>query len=78
MILRDAFREIFGDKRLDARENSIVKDLFVQGVHSIRQLTQSSAKLKGCYRFLENERVTEASIETGLSMMVVLVPPMRL
>jgi hypothetical protein len=29
MILRDAFREIFVDKRLDARESSIVKDLFV-------------------------------------------------
>ena len=67
MILRDAFKDVFGDKRLDARGSGIVRDLFVRGTHSIRQLSQSNAKQKGCYRFLENERATEAAIIKGIS-----------
>lgn len=67
MIVSDAFKDVFGDKRVDARGSSIVRDLFVRGTHSIRQLTQSNAAQKGCYRFLENERTTESAIIKGIS-----------
>lgn len=47
---------------MDARGNEIVKNLFVSGTHAVRQFSQSSSSLKAGYRFLENERTTEAAI----------------
>lgn len=67
MVTMDSFKDVFGDKRLDARGSKIVKSLLVSGTHSIRQLTENSAELKGCYRFLENERTTEKAIVKGIS-----------
>jgi hypothetical protein len=57
----------FQDKRLDARANRILDDLFHKGCHSIRQFSQSDAGAKGCYRFLNNERVSEADITARLA-----------
>jgi hypothetical protein len=67
MVRIDSFKDVFGDKRLDARGSKIVRRLFVSGTHSIRQLTDSNAELKGCYRFLENERTTEEAIVRGIN-----------
>ncbi len=67
MIVRDSFKDIFGDKRLDSRGSKLVRDLFVRSTHSIRQLTPSNADQKSSYRFLENERTTEVAITAGIS-----------
>lgn len=58
-MLASGFDGCFGDKRLDRRGNLIMKDLFVRGVHSIRQLAETSAAQKGWYRFLSNDRTKE-------------------
>lgn len=50
------------DQRLVKRGNKILEDLFHRSVHSIRQLTTTEADAKGCYRFLQNSRVTEEAI----------------
>jgi len=67
MVTLDSFKDVFGDKRLDARGSKIVRRLFVSGTHSVRQLTDCNAELKGCYRFLQNERTTEEAIVKGIS-----------
>jgi hypothetical protein len=61
------FEESFGDKRLDARGDQIVRDLFIRGSHSIRQVAQNSASQKGTYRFLQNDRTSESAITAGIS-----------
>ncbi|RYG59544.1 IS4 family transposase, partial [archaeon] len=55
------------DERLVDRGNRILDDLFRKGSHSIRQLTASDSDAKGFYRFLQNDRVTEADIIKNLS-----------
>lgn len=62
MVTKDSFVDVFGDKRLDVRGSKLIRDLFVSGTRSIRQLSQSNADQKGCYRFLQNERTTEEAI----------------
>lgn len=62
-----SFADSFGDKRLDKRGNNLVRDLFVRGTHSIRQISKSNAVQKSYYRFLENERTTESSITASIS-----------
>ena len=61
-MLRESFNGSFGDTRLDARGNEIVKNLLMNGTHSVRQFSQNSSAQKAGYRFLENERTTEAAI----------------
>jgi hypothetical protein len=50
------------DKRLVNRGNKILSGLFSKSVRSIRQLCDDDASAKGCYRFLQNDRVSEADI----------------
>lgn len=50
------------DERLVKRGNKILSDLFCKSVHSIRQLTKDESEAKGCYRFLQNDRVSEEAI----------------
>jgi hypothetical protein len=54
------------DLRLVNRGNKILGDLFSKSVHSIRQLSGSESAAKGCYRFLQNERVSEDDIVRNL------------
>ncbi len=67
MLLTDSFQDVFGCKRLDARGSKLIRDLFVSGTRSIRQLSQSNADQKGCYRFLQNEKTTEAAITSAIT-----------
>jgi hypothetical protein len=62
-----SFKDSFGDKRLDARGNKLVRDLFIKGSHSIRQLSENSSAQKGNYRLLQNERASERTIISSLS-----------
>lgn len=66
-MLGKTFDGSFGDARLDKRGNQIIRSLFVNGSHSIRKFSESSAAQKGNYRFLENEQTTEASIIKSMS-----------
>jgi hypothetical protein len=66
-MFSQAFDESFGDKRLDVRGNSLVRDLFSRGTHSVRQFSQSYADQKGAYRFFENERTTQEAIIQSMS-----------
>jgi|GEM_PF-6748558 len=66
-MLGPTFKESSGDRRLDARGNEIVRNLLVRGTHSVRQFSQSIAVQKATYRFLENERTTEAAIIKSMS-----------
>lgn len=50
------------DKRLIERGNKIMQDLFRSGVQSIRQATKNDTDAKGWYRFLHNDRISEADI----------------
>lgn len=50
------------DRRLVKRSNKILDDLFRKSVHSIRQFTKTDSDAKGCYRFLQNSRVSEQDI----------------
>lgn len=50
------------DKRLVHRGNKILQDLFSKSVRSVRQLSDDEASAKGCYRFLQNKRVSEEDI----------------
>lgn len=61
-MLSQSFTGSFGDTRLDARGNQIVRNLLINGTHSVRQFSQNSSAQKAGYRFLENERTTEATI----------------
>lgn len=61
MIQKREFTD-FDDIRLVYRGNKILRDLFSHSTHSIRQLCSSDADMKGCYRFLNNERVSEQDI----------------
>ena len=61
------FEGSFGDKRLAARGNELVRGLIVRGTHSVRQFSSSNADLKGNYRFLENERTTVEAITASMS-----------
>ncbi|MBD0276817.1 MAG: hypothetical protein ICV81_02475 [Flavisolibacter sp.] len=55
------------DLRLVYRGNKILGDLFRKSTPCIRQLCRSEAEAKGFYRFLLNERVSEADIVSKLS-----------
>ena len=61
------FDKSFGDKRLDNRGNEIIRSLFIDGSHSIRKFSKSSAAQKGNYRFLENEGTAEEVIVKSIS-----------
>jgi hypothetical protein len=54
------------DVRLLSRGNKILGDLFSKSVHSIRQLTEDESSAKGFYRFLQNDRVSEAAIVANM------------
>lgn len=54
------------DRRLVKRGNKILDDLFRKSVHSIRQFTHSEADAKGCYRFLQNDNVSEDDIVSNI------------
>ena len=54
------------DLRLVYRGNKILADLFAGSTHSIRQFCRREAEMKGCYRFLNNERVSEEDIKENL------------
>ncbi|NTE21290.1 IS4 family transposase [Agrobacterium tumefaciens] len=60
------FRDL-GDKRLLKRGNKILDDLFTKSVRSIRQFSDDEASAKGCYRFLQNDRVSEDDIIRNMS-----------
>ena len=55
------------DLRLVYRGNKILGDLFSRSVHSIRQIAEDKAAVKGFYRFLQNDRVSEEEIVLNLS-----------
>ena len=61
-----SFKESFGDRRLDRRGNKLVKDLFIKGSHSIRQLSENSSAQKGNYCLLQNDRISEITIISSL------------
>ena len=54
------------DLRLLYRGNKILSDLFRKGVQSIRQISDDDSSAKGCYRFLQNDRVSEEDIVDNL------------
>src|SRR5699024_3575221 len=54
------------DRWLVTRGNKILDDLFRTSVHSIRRFTKTEADAKGCYRFLQNDSVSEADILDNL------------
>jgi len=56
------FKNSFGDVRLDARGNELIKSLWIKGSQSIRRVADNNAEQKGYYRFFENERTTEDAI----------------
>jgi len=62
MIARQTFEDSFGDIRLDARGNELIKSLWASGTQSIRQIAGNNAEQKGYYRFFENECTTEDAI----------------
>lgn len=66
-MLGKSFEKSFGDKRLDERGNQIIRSLFVNGTHSIRKFSASSAAQKANYRFLENEQTSEENIIKSMS-----------
>ncbi|WP_036670129.1 transposase DNA-binding-containing protein, partial [Pedobacter borealis] len=55
------------DSRLISRGNKNLDILFRNSVQSIRQLSKDEAEAKGFYRFLANDRVSEAAIIANLS-----------
>ena len=55
------------DSRLIDRGNKILADLFKKGIHSIRQIAANDSEAKGFYRFLQNDRVSEADIILNLA-----------
>ena len=67
MILGHTFENSFGDIRLDARGNELIKSLWMNGSQSIRQISGDNAKQKGYYRFFENELTTEDAIIESMS-----------
>jgi len=67
MVLGHTFKNSFGDVRLDARGNELIKSLWNKGSQSIRQVANSNAEQKGYYRFFENERTTEDAIIQSMS-----------
>ncbi len=56
------------DSRLIDRGNKILSDLFNKSIHSIRQIAANDSEAKGFYRFLQNDRVSEADIIYNLSV----------
>ena len=66
-MLGKTFEKSFGDKRLDQRGNEIIRSLFINGSHSIRKFSRSSAAQKACYRFLNNEQTSEEAIVKSMS-----------
>lgn len=54
--------------RLDARGNALVRDLWVRGSQSIRQVAGSYAEQKAYYRFFENERTSEEAITQSMAL----------
>jgi len=67
LMFGKTFQNSFGDKRLDDRGNSILRSLFIDGSHSIRKFSHSSAAQKACYRFLANEQTSEEAIVKSMS-----------
>jgi Transposase DNA-binding/Transposase DDE domain len=55
------------DKRLLKRGNSILNRLFSNSVHSIRRLAANDSEAKAFYRFLQNDKVSEADIIRNMS-----------
>lgn len=55
------------DKRLLKRGNSILNRLFSDSVHSIRRLAANDSEAKAFYRFLQNDKVSEADIVRNMS-----------
>src|SRR5215211_5846889 len=62
MVSGQTFKESFGDVRLDVRGNALIRDLWVRGSRSIRQVAGSYPEQKAYYRFFENERTSEKAI----------------
>ena len=56
------------DSRLIDRGNKILGDLFKNSIHSIRQIAANDSEAKGFYRFLQNDRVSEADIIDNISV----------
>ena len=52
----------FGDKRLDKRANAIQQTLLNGRSSSIHGITKTESEQKGFYRFINNDKVTEAKI----------------
>jgi hypothetical protein len=61
------YLEDIKDKRLLKRGNSILNRLFSNSVHSIRRLAASDSEAKAFYRFLQNDKVSEADIISNMS-----------
>lgn len=55
------------DKRLLKRGNSILNRLFTNSIHSIRRLAVNDSEAKAFYRFLQNDKVTEADLIKNMS-----------
>ena len=55
------------DERLLKRGNSILNRLFCNSIHSIRQLAVNDSEAKAFYRFLKNDKVSEADIIRNMS-----------
>lgn len=62
MVPYQSFTNCFSDKRLDSRCSIISRSLYSKGVHSVRQLANTSSEAKGFYRFLQNEKTDEDSL----------------
>lgn len=66
-MFSNTFDNCFVDKRLDDRGNEFIRSLFSRGSQSIRQISQSSARQKAYYRFLQNEFTTQEDIIKGIT-----------
>ena len=66
-IGNNIFSGVFADKRLDDRANSISEILLNSNSSSVNGITNNEAELKGFYRFLENERVEEQLLISGVT-----------
>ncbi len=56
------FKGVFPDKRLDKRAEQLAAILIRSKSNSIKGTTSNEAEQKGFYRFLDNDRVTEAGL----------------
>jgi hypothetical protein len=56
------YKNVFPDKRLDNRAQQLASLLIRSRSNSIKGTTSNEAEQKGFYRFLDNDRVTEAGL----------------